>query len=481
MFAYGDLFLYRNRLSAEKIICASRLILFLVLSPLLAWSVFLWARELGGDFCGLGALFLYAFNPCLLANAPLVTADFTVTTFVFLSLYALAKTFQRERGRGPMFLLTGFLLGLALTSKHSAVILLAVLPFCAAAYCRLRERPIFSGSAIFGAAAAFLGAFSAVALVYGPRQIPLWWHGLHATLSVVGGETGRISYLLGETSAQGWRYYFPLAFLMKTPIPLLLFMAAAALSGAVKKMETATRAELLAFVLAPASLWMAATCFSNIQIGIRYILPVYPFCCVIGGVAIARFGSAKPGWARWGSGLLLLWYAAGTLRIQPHYLAYFNEAAGGPREGYRLLIDSNQDWGQELKALGRLLKEEGSPPIYLSYFGNADPHFYGIRYVPISFLSELPREGDAVEPFRSRRILFAISGTNLSSAYTLDKRFWSWLNDYAPYKVLGYSLVVYDFTKRPEALQRLAQDLFDSGQRDRGLSLANWVQQTRRP
>jgi hypothetical protein len=263
---------------------------------------------------------------------------------------------------------------------------------------------------------------------------------------------------------------------MKTPLPFLFFLAASVRTAG--KSEAAARGEMLSFVWAPVCLWMAAVCFSHFQIGLRHVLPIYPFCCVAGGVAIARFWGTDLGKARWGACLLLLWYAAGTLFIQPHYLAYFNEASGGPREGYKRLIDSNQDWGQELKSLGQ---EEGSPSIYLSYFGTADPHAYGIRYVPLSFVTELPREGDAVEPFRSRRILFAISATNLSSAYTLDKTFWRWLEGYEPYKVLGYSLFVYDFTERPEALQRIAQDLFASGDRARGLALAKWLDQMQMP
>ncbi|MCX5797415.1 MAG: glycosyltransferase family 39 protein [Elusimicrobia bacterium] len=480
-YNYGELFLYRNRVPAERLLHTSRLFIFLVLSPLLGWLVFRWARELGGDYCGLGALSLYAFSPSILANAPLIAADFTASFFVFLSLYSLARAAKREHGRGAMFLLTGFLVGLALTSKHSAVILLPIMPFCAAIHSHRMGRPVFSKGLVAEWLFALLGAAVAVTLVYGPRQIPLWAHALRATLSIVGGGAGRICYLFGETSARGWWYYFPVAFLMKTPLPHLLLMAAAILGLAAKKTEPAARGEFLAFVLAPAALWMTATCFSHFQIGIRHILPINPLCCVVGGVAVAQCWKTGIGWLRWGTGLLLLWYAAGTLAIQPHYLAYFNEAAGGPKEGYKLLTDSNQDWGQELKALGRLLKEEGNPPIYLSYFGTADPHFYGIRYVPLLFFCEFPRDGDAVEPFRSRRILVAVSGTNLSAAYINDKQVWSWLKDYTPYKVLGYSLAVYDFTEQPDALLHVAEILARQGQRERTLALTRWLQQAQRP
>jgi hypothetical protein len=474
-YAYGDLFLYRNRVPAQRLLHTSRLFIFIFLSPLLGCLIFKWGRELGGDNCGLGALFLYAFNPNILANAPLIATDFTASFFVLMTLYVLARAVKRESTSGPLFLLTGLLFGLALAAKHSAVILLAVVPLCGAFYSRLMGRPIFSKGQVVAWLLVLLGGLSAVAMIYGPRQIPLWWDGLRATISIVGGGNGRISYLFGESSARGWWYYFPLVFLLKTPLPLLFFMAACIFGGAADKLRRAERGELLAFTLAPVLLWMAAACFSHYQIGIRHILPVYPFCCVLGGLAIAEFWNARLGWERWGVRTLLVWYAVGTFRIQPHYLAYFNEAAGGPEKGYKLLTDSNQDWGQELQSLGRFLKEEGEPAIYLSYFGTADPHLYDIHYVPVAYFCEFPRDGDPVEPFRSRRILLAVSGTNLSSAYLINKQILGWLHDYAPYRVLGYSLVVYDLTNHPEALLHVSQILELQGQHERALSLAHWL------
>ncbi len=76
--------------------------------------------------------------------------------------------------------------------------------------------------------------------------------------------------------------------------------------------------------------------------------------------------------------MLALWYAAGTLRNHPHHLAYFNEIAGGPANGYRHLVDSNLDWGQDLKRLAAWATRAGSPPLKLSYFGSADPAYYGL-------------------------------------------------------------------------------------------------------
>jgi hypothetical protein len=280
--------------------------------------------------------------------------------------------------------------------------------------------------------------------------------------------------MLGQVSTQGWWYYFPLVFLAKTPIPLLLLLLAALLGGTLRKLEPPARLELICFGLLPAGLWMAAACLSPFQIGIRHILSVLPFCCLAAGVAVGRWWRQEA-WKRGAVGLALLWYAAGTVMIHPHYLAYFNEAAGGPGNARKLFVESNLDWGQELQALGELVRQEGGPPIYLCYFGNADPHLYGIRYVPILYFTELDRPGDPVEPFRSAKILFAISATNMESVYYSDKSAMRWLDAYQPYKVLGGSIFVYDFTRQPEALKRLAQLLAARGERERSEALSRWL------
>src|SRR5206468_11204129 len=70
--------------------------------------------------------------------------------------------------------------------------------------------------------------------------------------------------------------------------------------------------------------------------------------------------------------------------VYPHYLAYFNELAGGPRNGYKRLVDSNLDWGQDLKGLKRWADEkrlDATHPLYLSYFGTADPRYYQIPHI----------------------------------------------------------------------------------------------------
>ena len=142
------------------------------------------------------------------------------------------------------------------------------------------------------------------------------------------------------------------------------------------------------------------------------------------------------------------WYAVGTLRVHPHYLAYFNELGGGPRNGYRLLVDSNLDWGQDLKGLKAWMDARRVSRIKLSYFGSADPAYYGID------AENLPGYS-APHPVRVTREvrpgdLVAVSATNLQGVYldAADRPLMERLRRLTPIDQVGYSILIYraDFT-----------------------------------
>ena len=146
-----------------------------------------------------------------------------------------------------------------------------------------------------------------------------------------------------------------------------------------------------------------------------------------------------------GPGLLLplLWYPVGSLTIWPDYLAYFNELAGGADNGYRYLVDSNLDWGQDLKGLKRFMDDRGIDRIYLSYFGTDSPARYGIQYdwLP-SYELENPDPSKTAIDLKRQRYL-AISVTNLQGVYMEPNTMYRWLDRYTPVAKIGYSIFVY--------------------------------------
>ena len=184
-------------------------------------------------------------------------------------------------------------------------------------------------------------------------------------------------------------------------------------------------------MLVPVVLFAASSVVSSIDIGYRNILPVLPFIFVYVSKVASRVLTPLLKAA-----LLALcaWLVLGTVLVSPHYLAYFNEVIGGPANGHQYLVDSNLDWGQELKNLKRYMDERGVEEIYLSYFGTADPAYYGIRFQPMPAVPPAP--GQAPE-------YYAISATHLQNVYAPEGAGAHWLAQYALQDAIGYSMFVY--------------------------------------
>jgi hypothetical protein len=222
-------------------------------------------------------------------------------------------------------------------------------------------------------------------------------------------------------------------------VPLLLLgLAALGLAGK-------AGARRAAFVALPFALYFAMAMSRTINIGHRHLLPVYPFLFVGAGAAAAALWNARRGRAAARAGLLLLlaWHAAGTLRVHPHHLAYFNELAGGPANGYKHLVDSNLDWGQDLIGLRAYMERNAVPRLKLLYFGTADPGYYGIacdrlpgyQPPPPSTLVREVRPGDLV----------AVSATHLQGLYLEPevRALADQLRARRPLAVIGHTIFVY--------------------------------------
>jgi hypothetical protein len=123
------------------------------------------------------------------------------------------------------------------------------------------------------------------------------------------------------------------------------------------------------------------------------------------------------------------------MRVYPHCLAYFNEFVGGLDNGYKYLVGSNLDWGQDLKNLKAYMDQQGLDKVHLAYYGSAHPDYYGIQAQPLP-ADESPKGTDPTA-------LYAISATYLQGSYLDDPEAFSWLRQYAPVGKIGYSIFVY--------------------------------------
>ncbi|MEW6238765.1 MAG: glycosyltransferase family 39 protein [Candidatus Omnitrophota bacterium] len=200
---------------------------------------------------------------------------------------------------------------------------------------------------------------------------------------------GHRAYFMGEISTSGWRSYYPILFLIKTPMPLLLIFLAGMLLLALRAIRIDAMMASALFVI-PAIYAYALIFMNTANIGYRHALPILPFLLVSMAGAAAAFAaqSFTASFAafslsdaarlptkreRWLLGLfaigLLAWSAADAFAIHPHHLAYFNQLIGGPRNGHYYAVDSNLDWGQDLLFLKRYIEKENLQDVHLLYFG----------------------------------------------------------------------------------------------------------------
>lgn len=297
--------------------------------------VYLWAARIRGPAAALLAVLVYTTIPPVLAHAGLATTDMALG--VMTPAAALAAICWAERPDRRRSLALGALVALACVSKFSALLYLPA-GFLAMWACHRTpstHRHWKAAALVLATAALVVWAvygfsFARVDFLHLRLPAPRFFSGIHSVY--VHNQTGHPSYLLGRRSANGFWYYFPVVLALKTPLALLL-LAAAALC--LRKRTGA------ALPLAFAGAILAVAMTSHIDIGVRYILPIYAGLAVAAGCLAA---TARSPLAKTAVAALLAWQLLSGDLQHPDYLAYTNEITGSHPERY--LADSDLDWGR---------------------------------------------------------------------------------------------------------------------------------------
>lgn len=461
------------------------------LAVLLGALICRWARDLGGPRAGLLALTLFAFDPNMIAHGTLITTDMAATMLSVATLYAASrqvgekakkrksekakrrKSEKAERQGSENFvgwMGVGVLLGLALLAKVSSLMLVPVLGLVIAGHEWRMANGEFHGSRftqyilrlIPYAASLALPAMLVVWAGYGfevgqvpglPFPIPAATHVRIYQSLQEHYELGHPTFLLGQVSSHGWWWYFPVAFVLKTPLPMLLLALYAVVCAAYRVRRDvlthsthALRSTHYVILLFPL-LYAATSLFSTVNIGYRHLLPLLPFLYI--GVASCKLQVATSKSRashftfhalRITHYALLLWLILGTLAVAPHDLAFFNELAGGPAGGYRYLVDSNLDWGQNLWQLREWMTEHDVTEVYYAHYSPARPQAYGIE---VKFLPPDPR-AVTFTPWQPAPGWYAIGATVLQGPYAPDLNFYAWFRNREPAARLGHALWLYE-------------------------------------
>ena len=359
----------------------------LVIFPLvLVIAGFFAALAWFGETAAVLTALLLTFEPTLLAHGSLVTTDMAVTTFFFVTICA-AIAFARKaswmRGIGATLAL-----GLALASKHSAIVLPAfgLIVLIAAYYTAERRTALWK---LAGAWALIcLGAFVILWSFYGFRYFALPGRtdvvydlpGTFASGNVENSLSAhaieffarhhvlpeaylagfadinvgavRSTYFFGQMHKEGFWYYFPVALTIKLTLGMLVLLALALFVPRVWKEHGKT----IALLLIPAVGYLLIAMAAKMNIGVRHVLPVLPFFAIIAAAGAAILIRASQAWAIVVS-VCLVAFLASSLRAAPYQISYANEVWGGSNHLYRYLGDSNLDWGQSSDLVNRYIAE----------------------------------------------------------------------------------------------------------------------------
>jgi 4-amino-4-deoxy-L-arabinose transferase-like glycosyltransferase len=378
------------------------------LTLLLGVTIFAFARRLFGPRVAVLAVLLFTLEPTVLAHGRLVQTDVPAALAYLFFCFMLYRWSRTPTSCNA--LIAGIACGLALLTKSSLIVTLPI--FAAVVLILLWRAPNEKGKrarllaqvAIATAAMIFIinaayffqrlpfeesdarwiaaespARFHAIMTGLGvfSKIVPAYFLFVFYVVSVINHQ-GWPASLLGMYSRTGWWYYFPVAFALKTTVPFLL-VSTASLAWFSWELIAKKKTEFL-WLIGPAAIYAALAMSSNINIGVRHFLPVFPFLLILGGAFLDRLLSQrKLGLAV--VALLLCWMSVETVRAYPNYMSYMNQLAWQHPHWY-YLSDSNVEWGDDVGELARYLRARGETRVSAAVLGGwLTLRRYGVEYI----------------------------------------------------------------------------------------------------
>lgn len=509
---FGFDFMYKEGNDADTMLNLGRVPTLLLLL-ILGIYIFKWASELFGPYAGLLSLFLFSFSPTFLAHGRFVTTDVGASAGIFIASYYFVRWLKK-----PTWInltVAGIIFGIAQLLKFSCFLLVPLFGFIAFVWICIESsrnggfwRLLFKyigGAIVIG----IIGSVFIIFPVYlfhvanypierqmvdtqyilssfGIRPVAnliIWLsgipvlrafaqYGLGLAMVLQRAAGGNTNYFLGQISAAGSSIYFPLMYLIKETLTLHILTLIALLVSIFRFFEEKIWQKFSEFMeqnidailmLSFIALYWYSSVTSPLNIGIRHILPTLAFIFILVSgqiILLLKKNAEKSSALFWAKYVLLsaliIWQVYSVVSVYPSFLAYFNEAVGGPANGYKYVTDSNLDWGQDLKRLAKFIDEKNIDKIYVDYFGGAVPSYY----LDEKYLSWW---GDRSPLDLKQGGWLAVSATYLQGGrgtpvpgYTGATGYYNWLNKFEPQAIIGHSIFVYYIP--PNAVYPIAQN-----------------------
>jgi hypothetical protein len=501
---FGQQIIYHSGADAQLVTRVARIpmLLFFILSGIL---LFKWADERYGRIGGILALAVFAFSPTVMAHARFVTTDVAALFGVLYATYFYIRFLKN-----PTWL-NGFvaavMFGIALLTKFSTVLLVPSLGLTVVLWGFIQAssgiKNRISGALKQARIAVLIFAVGFIVVVWPayyfntynyppeleqyntakvtsalgnqyPANLVIWAFdkpvlraagqyglGLFMVMQRVAG--GGTTFFLGDVAQSGGKKYFPLVYFMKEPLAWwgLIVIALAGMVFQIRKsallMPRPNQWFRTHFEEVAMSIWLAIYWFMSIRsplnIGVRHLLPTYPFAILLVSGQLIRIGGhlKTVGLRQFRIftaviTVLLGWYIFENINTWPYYLTYFNQLFGGPSGGYRYVVDSNLDWGQDLKRFGDWVIANDIKEIELDYFGMADSDYY----IPGRRLCLTPGKYRDAADFLARNESngwIAVSASSFQGTTGMkdspEPINYLWLRKYTPVTTIGHSIFVW--------------------------------------
>ena len=504
-FDLGREFIYRSGNNPKEIIFWSRLAMIGLLI-FLGWLLFWWTKRIANNTVAVGVLTLFAFSPTFLAHGRLVNTDIGAVLGALIAIIFWLRFLQDPAWKNVLF--AGIAFGIAMLLKFSLVLLIPFFVIIAFLHILLFSKNFikYLGKSLI------VGLVGFILVVWPVYQFHIWnyppEHQLRDTIADISGHPiplakdlniwmteqpllrapaqylrgllmasqrtawGNTTYFLGEMSADSWWHYFPLLYLLKIPLAFnLLALIALAVFFAVlwkswKRKEQFLNTARKYFWMIALFLWIivywTATLSGNLNIGVRHLLPVFPFTYILvvfliyqGLKSISQIKLRKM--AAIFLCFLFVWYIFSSISAFPHYLSYYNKLGGGTQQGYKIAGDSNYDWGQDFYRLLAFVEKEKIEKIHLDYFGGEDEEYWlGEKYIRLNPKEIGDESKDSSSPFADAQIKeppkgwLAVSVNQLMGGITepgprfdQETGYYNWLKEYTPLARAGHSIFIY--------------------------------------
>ena len=486
---FGRSLIFQTDNNAITLVRAAKMpmLLFFIIT---AWIVFVWTKKLFNSKVALLATFLFSFAPTVITHSRLVTTDMALLAGVMASLYFFTRFLENQNIKN--FWLVAIVFGFGQLTKFSAFLLIPLLLFLTLVWAYAHQQRLLGMVRLFWKTILIVvvgfifvvgpiyqlhllnydgqkqKADATVILgTYGNRTFadPVVWasdkpilrpfaqYAIGLLMVFQRNVGGNQTYFFGNVYQTAVKSYFPIVYALKEPVPFLILFIVSVIGFF---MYFRSREQHFKYwlrnhfgetaIFTWVIFYWIISINSNLNIGIRHLITVY------GGTAILVAGQlsvlydhvkAKRIYLTF-VGIMCAWLLIETIMVFPYYLTYFNQFARGANGGHRYVVDSNLDWGQDLKRLADWTNTNNVQKISLDYFGWADQSYYlGSKFYWVvsgkyktknQFLSDNSSGG-----------YLAVSATYYQQSIATDKNY-SWLLEYKPVIVVGNSIFVWHIT-----------------------------------